>query len=98
MKKLLLAVLRPHLACRKAWRWPTTTGRRNCETARLGRYRLTSSTRPNCPLTPFPGLAARQYWGVQQGAGYRIEVPENWNGKLVMWAHGFRGTGLELTV
>jgi pimeloyl-ACP methyl ester carboxylesterase len=37
-------------------------------------------------------------WGVQGGAGYRIEVPDNWNGSLVLWAHGFRGTGLELTV
>jgi hypothetical protein len=25
-------------------------------------------------------------------------VPGNWNGSLVVWAHGFRGTGLELTV
>jgi acetyl esterase/lipase len=32
------------------------------------------------------------------GAGYRIEVPDNWNGELVMWAHGFAGTGLELEV
>lgn len=41
---------------------------------------------------------AERYWGVHTGAGYRIEVPDNWNGDLVMWAHGFRGTGLELTV
>jgi fermentation-respiration switch protein FrsA (DUF1100 family) len=27
-----------------------------------------------------------------------MEVPAAWNGNLVMWAHGFRGTGLELTV
>jgi pimeloyl-ACP methyl ester carboxylesterase len=50
------------------------------------------------PFTSEPGLPAKQYWGVHNGAGYRIEVPNNWNGKLVMWAHGFRGTGLELTV
>jgi len=43
-----------------------------------------------------PGATA--YWGVHTGAGYRIEVPDNWNGVLVVWAHGFRGTGLELTV
>lgn len=41
---------------------------------------------------------AKAYWGVHARAGYRIEVPTNWNGDLVMWAHGFRGTGLELTV
>ncbi len=27
------------------------------------------------------------------GAAYRIEVPPQWNGTLVMYAHGFRGTG-----
>ena len=48
---------------------------------------------------PFEALAgATAYWGVHARAGYQIEVPENWNGDLVMWAHGFRGTGLELTV
>lgn len=36
--------------------------------------------------------------GVLEGAGYRIEVPQNWNGQLVMWAHGFRGEGKELTL
>ena len=49
------------------------------------------------PFTPLPGADA--YWGVHTGAGYRIEVPDNWNGTLVIWAHGFRGIGsLELTV
>ncbi len=32
------------------------------------------------------------------GSGYRIEVPKNWNGKLVMYAHGYAGTGNELVV
>ncbi len=50
------------------------------------------------PFAPFPGVATDRYWGVHNGAGYRVEVPENWNGDLVLWAHGFRGTGLELTV
>ena len=36
--------------------------------------------------------------GVLGGAGYLVEVPPNWNGKLVMYAHGFRGTGAALTV
>ena len=36
--------------------------------------------------------------GVLSGAGYLVEVPPNWNGKLVMYAHGFRGTGAALTV
>lgn len=36
--------------------------------------------------------------GVLGGAAYRIEVPANWNGRLVMYAHGFRGEGASLTV
>jgi pimeloyl-ACP methyl ester carboxylesterase len=48
------------------------------------------------PFDALPGATA--YWGVHTGAGYRIEVPDSWNGGLVVWAHGFRGTGLELTV
>lgn len=48
------------------------------------------------PFEALPGATA--YWGVHTRAGYRIEVPDSWNGDLVVWAHGFRGDGLELTV
>lgn len=51
---------------------------------------------PFDPLTGFEDATLQ--WGVLRGAGYRIEVPANWNGSLVVWAHGYRGTGLELTV
>ena len=47
------------------------------------------------------GAAATDRWSgvMDNGAGYRIEVPqENWNGRLVMYAHGYRGEGSELTV
>ena len=30
-----------------------------------------------------PGASA--HFGVLEEAGYRIEVPDNWNGDLVMW-------------
>ena len=51
----------------------------------------------------FTALAgATGYYGIHQGihgeAGYRIEVPDNWNGVLVMYAHGYRGTRDELLV
>lgn len=36
--------------------------------------------------------------GVLKGAGYRIEVPATWNGKLVMYAHGYAGTGAALAI
>ncbi|WP_139195404.1 hypothetical protein [Mesobacillus persicus] len=50
------------------------------------------------PFESPKGIETDRYWGVHKGAGYRIEVPKNWNGELVLYAHGFRGTGLELTV
>ncbi len=36
--------------------------------------------------------------GVLGGAAYQVEVPLNWNGKLVMYAHGYAGTGAALNV
>ena len=50
------------------------------------------------PFTELAGMPTQRLWGIHSGAGYRIEVPNNWNGSLVLWAHGYRGTGLELTV
>jgi hypothetical protein len=51
------------------------------------------------PFDPLPGFeGATRLWGVHGDAGYRIEVPADWNGSLVMWAHGYHGEGLELTV
>jgi pimeloyl-ACP methyl ester carboxylesterase len=50
------------------------------------------------PFDALPGTNTTRYWGIHNGAGYRIEVPDDWNGELVLYAHGFRGTGLELTV
>lgn len=49
------------------------------------------------PFQPLPGYEdSTRLWGVHVGAGYRMEVPANWNGDLVMWAHGYRGTGARL--
>jgi hypothetical protein len=50
------------------------------------------------PFDALPGTTTTRLWDVHGGAGYRIEVPQNWNGDLVLYAHGFRGSGLELTV
>jgi len=36
--------------------------------------------------------------GVLNNAAYQVEVPANWNGKLVMYAHGYAGTGAALGV
>ncbi len=41
---------------------------------------------------PIPGLTATYKEDIDsKGAIYRYEVPVNWNGDLVMYAHGFRG-------
>jgi pimeloyl-ACP methyl ester carboxylesterase len=51
---------------------------------------------PRCDVdgTPFAALTgARAYTGIRAGAAYRIEVPQHWNGRLVVWAHGYRGDG-----
>ena len=59
--------------------------------------------------TTFPAMAAApgdvtdmsttsRWAGVLGGAGYRVEVPANWNGKLVRYAHGYAGTGAALGV
>lgn len=50
-------------------------------------------------LTPLAGAPAADRWtGVLGKAGYMIEVPAAWNGKLVMYAHGYAGTGSQLDV
>ncbi len=39
-------------------------------------------------FTALPG--ARAEYGHLGGTVYQIEVPDNWNGRLVMWMHGFQ--------
>jgi len=50
------------------------------------------------PFDALPGTTTTRLWGVHGDAGFRVEVPADWNGELVLYAHGFRGTDLELTV
>jgi pimeloyl-ACP methyl ester carboxylesterase len=62
----------------------------------LGTYRGVQTT-----IAPpdFQAIAgARADFGTLGRAGYRIEIPDDWNGDLVLWAHGFRGFGTEVTV
>jgi pimeloyl-ACP methyl ester carboxylesterase len=47
-------------------------------------------------FAPLPG--ARAITGECACSGYRIEVPEHWNGDLVVYAHGFRNAQPDLTV
>jgi pimeloyl-ACP methyl ester carboxylesterase len=38
---------------------------------------------------------ARAFAGRYDGGLYRVEIPDGWNGDLVLYAHGFRATGGE---
>ncbi len=59
---------------------------------------------PASAAATFPALAGAttptdRWGGVLGGAAYRIEVPQSgWNGNLVMYAHGYAGTGNALNV
>ncbi|MET8764344.1 hypothetical protein [Lentzea sp. NPDC004782] len=61
---------------------------------------LPGYTISNPPLVPavVGGKPTRVIQGVHSHAGYVVEVPPNWNGRLALWAHGYRGTGKVLTV
>jgi len=48
------------------------------------------------PFQALEGSDATQSWGIHAGAGYRLEVPSEWNGELIMFAHGYRGEGARL--
>jgi hypothetical protein len=55
---------------------------------------------PFTPLLDADGQPrTRVLTGTDQGSGYRIEVPvSGWNGDVVLWEHGFRGTGTTVWV
>jgi pimeloyl-ACP methyl ester carboxylesterase len=44
-------------------------------------------TAPEVPVKPRAG--ARAFNGSYEGGLYKVEIPEKWNGELVLWAHGF---------
>jgi dienelactone hydrolase len=42
---------------------------------------------PDATFDALPG--AKAFAGHYSGGGYRIEIPDKWNGELVLWAHGY---------
>jgi pimeloyl-ACP methyl ester carboxylesterase len=56
-------------------------------------------TAPFGPIANAGGQLSHVWTGIAgDGGAYRVEVPPGWNGTLVMFAHGFRGTGTEVWV
>ncbi len=54
---------------------------------------------PFVPLTDAQGNAISSvHTGITDGSAWRVEVPKHWNHDLVLWAHGFRGTGTTVWV
>jgi hypothetical protein len=54
---------------------------------------------PFVPLTDAQGSpVSTVYAGIADGSAYRIEVPTHWNHQLVLFAHGYRGTGTTVWV
>ncbi|NJP35170.1 hypothetical protein [Micromonospora thermarum] len=58
-----------------------------------GTQPLPGYTISNPPLAPLvvDGAPTTVRQGVHRHSGYIVEVPEKWNGDLVLWAHGYRG-------
>ncbi len=79
-------------------------------TARTSSVPAGWATPQTLPVTPvaqtykiddpaFDAMAgARAIYGTNDGAAYRIEVPDDWNGSVVYYAHGFRGNVPDLSV
>lgn len=63
---------------------------------RLGTSANGATTAKDPAFVPLPG--AKAISGRLGNAVFRIEMPDNWNGDLVLWAHGFAGFGTELAV
>lgn len=74
---------------------PSTPGS-DAPAKKLGTYSGVATTTRSPDFTALTG--AKASFGKLGSAVYRIEVPDKWNGELVLWAHGYRGGGTELSV
>ena len=61
-------------------------------------YEASPAGKPSFKALTAAAAETDRYTGTLDGAGYRVEVPKNWNGKLVVYAHGYAGTGADLRV
>lgn len=61
-------------------------------------YEAASDGGPGFKALAGASVETDRWAGELNGAAYRIEVPKNWNGKLVMYAHGYVGPIPQLRV
>jgi len=60
---------------------------------------ITTFAAMDAAATDTVAMSSTSRWaGLLAGSMYRVEVPANWNGRLVMYAHGFAGNGPVLSV
>jgi alpha-beta hydrolase superfamily lysophospholipase len=77
---------------------PTPTGQAVAAPPTAGRLGVPTGVRHTAASPAFAALpGATAHTGQLGAAMYRIEMPDEWNGSVVLWAHGFRGFGTELT-
>jgi Tannase-like family of unknown function (DUF6351) len=79
---------------------PATAAGQESDRGVPGDQPLPGYTVDNPPLAPeiIGGRPTKVLQGIHRHSAYTIEVPPKWNGRLAMWAHGYRGTGYVLTV
>ncbi|MCA1554681.1 MAG: alpha/beta hydrolase, partial [Chloroflexi bacterium] len=78
---------------------PTTTAQATAAPSARVIAIPSSAPNPNVQDPTFTALSgAKAYFGEVAGSGYRIEVPDQWNGDLVLYAHGYRGVAPQLTI
>jgi pimeloyl-ACP methyl ester carboxylesterase len=63
---------------------------------KLGSYSGAATTQAKPDFTALAGATA--HFGTLGKTVYQVEIPDAWNGELVMYAHGFAGFGSEVSV
>lgn len=63
---------------------------------KLGTPSGVTTTAKAADFSALPG--AKAYFGLLDRSSYQVEVPDSWNGELVLYAHGFAGFGPEVAV
>jgi pimeloyl-ACP methyl ester carboxylesterase len=76
----------------------TIGGMATVTTRELGKPGITAVPCPDqrweeadATFSALPG--AKAFFGHYDGGAYHIEIPDNWNGELVLWAHGYVANG-----